>query len=216
MWRIPRRMQGDVVSATALVPLRDVAASGLTQDAALALAQLACSQLRPNTQRAYIREITLYLARGTPLTREHIALYLSARRDAGTGSVTLNTCLAALKLLCREAELRGLLPPNDLNAIERLKGQKIRGQRLGNWTDTDGIDALLKACQSPRERALIAILCGCGLRRSEVAGLTWEQYQERAGRMALVDIVGKGGRVRSVAVPWWAAEILDEYKENEL
>lgn len=201
-------------AALAITTTRD-AATTLSTDAALALAQLACSQLRPNTQRAYIREISLYLAHGTPLTREHIALYLSARRDAGTGAVTLNTCLAALKLLCREAELRGLLPPNDLNAIERLKGQKIRGQRLGNWTDTDGIDALLKACQSPRERALIAILCGCGLRRNEVAGLKWEQYVERGGRMVIMDIAGKGGRIRTVAVPGWAEELIEEYKETE-
>ena len=36
-------------------------------------------------------------------------------------------------------------------------------------------------------------MLGCGLRRSEVAGLTFERVQQRDGRWAIVDLQGKGG-----------------------
>lgn len=197
--------------STALV----VSSGVLTPDLALQLAHLACSQLSANTQRAYTRAITSYLSRGRPLCREAISAYIAGLRENGNGPVTCNIALAALKLLSREAELRGLLDPQTLHAIERVKSQPVRGQKLGNWTDADGIEALIAACTDSRERALIAIMCGCGLRRSEVAGLDWMQYQERAGRMVLLDIVGKGGRVRTVAVPTWVSDLIDEYKTEE-
>ena len=55
--------------------------------------------------------------------------------------------------------------------------------------------------QGKRARALLVLLMGCGLRRSEAAVLRWEQIQQREGRWAIVDLVGKGQRLRSVAVP---------------
>lgn len=200
------------MSALAAIPHPHMSDMGLQPALALNLAQLATANMSPNTQRAYTREITLYLSRGCPLTREYVQQHIAARKSAGAGPVTCNIGLAALKLLAREAEVRGLLSPADLHAIDMLRGQPIRGQKLGNWTDEDGVEKLLAACKNSRERALIAILCGCGLRRAEVAGLTWEQYTERAYRKVLADVTGKGGRVRTVAVPVWAVEIIEEYQ----
>lgn len=52
-----------------------------------------------------------------------------------------------------------------------------------------------------RDRAIIAVLLGCGLRRSEVAALTLKHIQQRDGRWCIVDLVGKHGRVRTVPMP---------------
>lgn len=184
-------------------------------DTGLDAIALACvSRLSPHTQRAYLTPIRAYLQLGIPLSREGISSYLLTRKAAGAGSVTLNIALSALKLVAREVWIRGLLDPNSYNAIADLRAEKIRGQRLGNWTDEQGIEDLLRACENARERALVAIMAGCGLRRSEVAGLGWEQYQERVGRAVLLDIRGKGGRVRTVAVPEWARAIVDEYRAD--
>jgi site-specific recombinase XerD len=46
-----------------------------------------------------------------------------------------------------------------------------------------------------RNRAMLAILLSCGLRRSEVAALTMEHIQQRDNRWCIVDLVGKHGRV---------------------
>ncbi|MGD0777805.1 MAG: hypothetical protein ABSC05_33875 [Candidatus Solibacter sp.] len=49
--------------------------------------------------------------------------------------------------------------------------------------------------------AILAVLLGCALRRSELAGLTVEHIQQRDARWVIADLVGKGGRMRTVAVP---------------
>ena len=65
--------------------------------------------------------------------------------------------------------------------------------------------------QGLRDRALLAVMLGCGLRRSEAAGLTFAHIQEREGRWLICDLVGKRGRVRSVPMPAWAKEALDAW-----
>lgn len=47
---------------------------------------------------------------------------------------------------------------------------------------------------------------GCGLRRSELAALDVEILQLREKRWVLADLRGKGGRVRTVAVPLWVKQ----------
>jgi len=60
-----------------------------------------------------------------------------------------------------------------------------------------------------RDRAILAIMLGCGLRRSEVARLELAHVQGRDGRWVICDLVGKGGRMRSVVMPAWAKRALD-------
>lgn len=53
------------------------------------------------------------------------------------------------------------------------------------------------------------VTAGTGLRRFEVAILTWEQIQQRDGRWAIINLVGKRGRVRSIGNPPWVKVALD-------
>lgn len=52
-----------------------------------------------------------------------------------------------------------------------------------------------------RDRAMLAVMIGCGLRRNEVAELTFEHVQMREARWVIVDLFGKHARVRSVPMP---------------
>jgi integrase len=56
---------------------------------------------------------------------------------------------------------------------------------------------------------MLAILFGCGLRRSELVGLKFDDVQVRQGHWAIVDLVGKGGHIRTVPIPNWAKAALD-------
>jgi integrase len=58
--------------------------------------------------------------------------------------------------------------------------------------------------QPLRDSAILALLAGCGLRRSELAALTIDQWQLREGRRVIIDLTGKGGRVR---VQRWLAAV---------
>jgi integrase len=59
--------------------------------------------------------------------------------------------------------------------------------------------------------AILAVLLGCGLRRSEMAALEVRHVQQRDGRWVLVDLVGKGRRTRSVPMPSWTKAALDAW-----
>ena len=48
-----------------------------------------------------------------------------------------------------------------------------------------------------------------GLRHSEVVGLRRDQLQSREGHWVIVDLVGKGGRLRTVPVPAWCKQLVD-------
>ena len=55
-----------------------------------------------------------------------------------------------------------------------------------------------------RDRVLLGLLVGCGLRKEELAGLELTDIAQREGRWAIVDLVGKHGRGRTVEMPSWA------------
>ena len=71
--------------------------------------------------------------------------------------------------------------------------------------------AVLEAASAKgkRDRAVIAVLLGCGLRRRELAELTFDHLQCREDHWAIVDLVGKGGHIRTVPVPEWVKQLLD-------
>ena len=61
------------------------------------------------------------------------------------------------------------------------------------------------------DRAILAALLVCGLRRAEVASLTIDHIQQRDGRWVLVDLIGKRNNLRSVTMPSWTKQAIDEY-----
>jgi integrase len=69
----------------------------------------------------------------------------------------------------------------------------------------------VKTNKGKRDRALLALLVGCGLRRQELAGLRIEDIQQRDGRWCIVDLAGKGNRIRTVPMPSWAKAAVDEW-----
>jgi site-specific recombinase XerD len=62
-----------------------------------------------------------------------------------------------------------------------------------------------------RDRALLALMLACGLRRREAVALTLELLQQREEHWAIVDLIGKGGHVRTVPLPDWVKSELDEW-----
>src|SRR4029077_14541562 len=103
--------------------------------------------------------------------------------------------------------------------IVRVKGVKRLGVRVGNWLSLREGQSLLSApdistLKELRDRAILAALLGCGLRRSEVAALTFTHIQQRDGRWCIVDLVGKHGRVRTIPMPTWVKVAIDAWTQS--
>jgi site-specific recombinase XerC len=90
--------------------------------------------------------------------------------------------------------------------IRRVKGVKQLVSRSGNWLNLEQAHLLLENSngdffRNKRDLAMMAILLGCGLRRAELATLNIEDIQIRQGHWAIVDLIGKGGHIRTVPMP---------------
>jgi site-specific recombinase XerD len=133
--------------------------------------------------------------------------------ERGRAPGTINVRMVAVRRLAYEAADSGLLSPELAAGIHRVKGVRKLGSRLGNWLTASEAAALWQvpdrqALTGKRNRAILAILLGCGLRRRELAELTLESLQRREERWAIVDLIGKGRHIRTVPVPIWVKETL--------
>jgi site-specific recombinase XerD len=126
----------------------------------------------------------------------------------GYAPSTINLRLAAVRRIAYEAADAGLLSPELAAGIRRVKGVRRIGVRLGNWlTPEQGRRLLESATPSTvrglRDRAMVAMLIGCGLRRAELLALHLESIQQREEHWVIADLVGKAGHVRTVPIPKW-------------
>jgi integrase len=124
--------------------------------------------------------------------------------------------MSAIRKLAAEAADNGLLAPELAQGISRVKSVKSTGIRVGNWLSQRQAQALLSApdimtARGLRDRAILAVLLGCGLRRSEAAALTFGHIQQRDGHWCIVDLVGKHGRVRTAPMPAWVKVAIDAW-----
>src|SRR6202522_1509951 len=138
----------------------------------------------------------------------------SARLRSPTALRLINLHLSAIRRLADESAESGWLSPELAIGIRRVKGVKRLGRKMGNWLTRNEAQELVNAASKADLRgwgdgAMVGLLLGCGLRRSEVVGLNLDQLQSREGHWVIVNLIGKGARIRTVPVPWWAKELVD-------
>ena len=173
----------------------------------------------PHSRRAYTTAIDDFRrwSEGPPrrtFTREAVQQYRVHLESRAMSASAVNLHLTAVRKLAREASANGLLSHESAAAIVGVKGCRRKDVRSGAWLTPEQAQALLDApsrdsLRGKRDRALLALLLGCGLRRDELANLGWNRVQQREKRWVIVDIEGKGNRIRSVPMPPWAKTALD-------
>jgi site-specific recombinase XerD len=149
-------------------------------------------------------------------TKATVSAWRVALEARGLGSVSINVRITAVRKLAVEAADNGLLAPELAAGITRVKGAKSKGVRVGNWLSVQQAQKLLNAPdvstkKGLRDRAMLAVLLVCGLRRSKVAALMLKHIQQRDNRWCIVDLVGKHGRVRTIPVPTWVKVAIDAW-----
>ena len=171
----------------------------------------------PATIRLYGQSITFYSRwlerRNRPatvdeLTRPAIRAWLAELSD----SLELNTVRTRYRGLHRFC--RWLVDEEELdhNPMEKLSPPTPRPKPVPVLTDAD-LAALLKVCTGKdfnhrRDEAMVRVLLDCGLRVSELCGLTVSTVDLDAGSAI---VKGKGSKIRAVYFGARTARALDRY-----
>ncbi len=168
----------------------------------------------PSTKVAYGYALRLFLKSGQPLTRTGVVTFVNSLEKPSMRTL----CGMALRKLSHEAELAGYMTAEDERRIRDFRVKAPVQTRLGQWLSIEGCQNLLllpnkRLLRGARDLAIFALTLGCGLRRAECVAVTWEQYRIIDGRAVLVDIWGKGDKIRSVPVPEWAQDAIDNWRE---
>src|ERR1700681_2326269 len=173
------------------------------------------------SQRSYRHSIDEFVAwycsaPRLSLNKTVVLRYRLHLEDRHLAAGTINVRLAAVRRLAYEAADSGLLSPDLAAGIRRVKGAKKLGCRLGNWLTAEQARTLWQladptSLKGKRDRAILAVLLGCGLRRRELTKLTVDHFQRREDHWAIVDLIGKAGHVRTVPVPTWVKETIEDW-----
>jgi site-specific recombinase XerD len=145
-----------------------------------------------------------------------VTRYRMHLESRGLAANTINQQLAAVRRLANEAADAGLLSPELAAGISRVKGVKQLGFRAGTWLSAEQCSEVLRSAfgtsmWAKRDYAMLAVLLGCGLRRPELVGMDMDEVQMRQGHWAVVDLIGKGGHIRTVPIPVWVKAALDDW-----
>lgn len=201
-----------------MIPADDVAA--FTNPAVMYLATLGSVQSRRVVQSRLIRFAKLLKLedwRQIPW-REFDRPWLLLAKEALTvdkcSPDTINAVLSMLKGVALQAWELKIIGDHQYLRIKNTKA--IRGQRIPKrrWLDKTDVVKLLDQCladdrlQGLRDAALLALLYGCGLRRSEVVGIDLEHMNLKEES---IRILGKGNKERIVYPPARAWEMIGEW-----
>jgi len=175
----------------------------------------------PITKRVYNMALNEFMvwfqqAPRPGFTKATVHAWRVSLEERGLGSSSIIIRMSAIRKLAAEAADNGLLAAESAAGIRRVKSVKSVGIRVGNWLSQRQAQALLSApdittVTGLRDRAILGVLLGCGLRRSEVTTLTFAHLQQRDGRWCIVDLVGKHGRVRTAPMPTWVKVTIDAW-----
>ena len=130
-------------------------------------------------------------------------------------TATANRMLCALRRVLKEAFRLGLMSADDYGHAADIKNVRGDSPLRGRVLKTSEIAALLQNCKNDgdligvRDAALIAVLSGSGLRRSEMVALNLGDFDPE--NSSLLVRKGKGGKSRTVYLPLGAVSALDAW-----
>src|SRR5262245_32812360 len=131
-------------------------------------------------------------------------MHLESRRLAPG---TINLRLGAVRRLAYEAADCGLLSADLAAGIRRVRGVKKLGVRLGNWLTAEQGQRLWQApdkerLKGKRDRALLAVLLACGLRRHEAVTLDIGSSPAARRSLGHSRFSGQGRTCAHSSCPW--------------
>jgi integrase len=212
---LPMLANGDEGDA-GVAGLPSAPASGLTEAQARLRRMVLDAVTSPHSRRNYAKALDdlFAFAAGRPLTRALLQEWRASM--AALAPSTVNVRLSAVRKLIGEAHKNGMLGSEEAEHLTDIPNIQQKGSRMGNWLTREQAKELLavpdqSTLKGKRDYVILALLVGCALCRRELASLHIEELQMREGRWVIADLRGKGGRIRTVAVPVWVKQGIDAW-----
>lgn len=148
------------------------------------------------------------------LKRPHILQILFKLSEKGLAPATQNSYLSSLKGVCEEAWMLDLMSADDYHKIYKIPS--VKGSRLANGRalESTEVASLMSACSTDerpvniRDKAILSLLLGCGLRKAEVTSLkienlNWKEFS--------FNVIGKGNKQAKCFMPELTAHALKRW-----
>jgi site-specific recombinase XerD len=182
----------------------------------MVLNSVASEHSKRNYAKALDEVFTLCANRSQGLSRALLMEYRAGMLEKKLSASTVNVRLSAVRKLIGEAQRKGIIGAEEAANLAGVPNLPQKGTRLGNWLTRDQAKELLtvpdrSTLKGKRDSVILSLLVGCALRRQELATLDIESIQMREGRWVVADLRGKGGRVRTVAIPLWVKQAIDAW-----
>ena len=169
--------------------------------------------LSPNTVAAYCRDVEGFLrwCSLAPRTVQpaDIQAYLGRLSEEGLSKRSAARLVSALRSFFDWCVQEGEVKENPCDRVEAPKLGKYLPAVLSVAEVTAILESVdLRKSSGKRDRAILEVLYGCGLRVSEAAGLRISHLHLQEG---FVDIIGKGNKQRLVPLGEMAADAIRAY-----
>jgi integrase/recombinase XerD len=174
---------------------------------------LSTARLAPRTVDAYRRDLADLCARidvpPTEATTDQLAAYVAQLRADGLAATTIARRIAAIRSFYRHELLLGTRSDNPAAELELPRRRRALPKTLSPGEVERLIDAAVGTTpRSLRDRALVELLYGAGLRVSEAVGV------DKAGvdlEQRIVRCIGKGSKERVVPIGRQAVDSIRRY-----
>ena len=101
-----------------------------------------------------------------------------------------------------------------LNVGSFIKPPKVKDNLAEKILSFEEVQALIKyGARNDRDRVMLLFMYGCGLRVSEVVGLTWDDIKAHRKGEGKCTVFGKGSKTRIVIIPEWLWVTVQEYEK---
>lgn len=151
-----------------------------------------------NTQRAYRRDTDQFLQFvAKPLravTLAELQLYAAHLDTLTLRPASRHRALSAIKSLFAFGARLGFLPFHVAQPLRLPAAKDTLAERI---LEEDEVQRLIAAKTSPRNRLMLQLLYGAGVRVSELVALTWSDTRPHRGA-GQITVLGKGAKTRTI------------------
>lgn len=147
------------------------------------------------------------------LNRDYVLGVIEALKSEQLEAATINTYIAAIKGVAQELWLSKQMTTEGYQLIKHIKQMKSSRLPKGRALSESEIKLLFLSCQDNtkkgvRDSAILGILLGCGLRRSEIVNCVVGDLNKQDSSLK---VLGKGNKERLCYLPPQSMHLLNEW-----